>query len=90
MTKQKALESNLINVVVLGSVYTVYLVVHLGWPAQGYYDACGFCFYLQILQAHCKVLYRRKQQCILWSRAQTLKLVCDKTRAHRNLFYVLL
>ncbi len=22
------------------------LVVHLGWPAQGYYDACGFCFLL--------------------------------------------
>ncbi len=45
MTKQKVLESNLICVT--KALFTqCTLVVHLGWPAQGYYDTCGFCFLL--------------------------------------------
>ncbi len=28
------------------SLYTVYFGCALCWPAQGYYDACGFCFLL--------------------------------------------
>ncbi len=47
MTKQKALESNLICGSYLESkaLFTqCTLVVHFGWPAQGYYDACGFYF----------------------------------------------
>ncbi len=51
MTNQKALESNLIcgTCIYLESkaLFTqCILVVHLGWPAQGYYDACGSCFLL--------------------------------------------
>ncbi len=44
-TQQKALESNLIcGTKALFTQCT--LVVQLGWPAQGYHDACGFCFLL--------------------------------------------
>ncbi len=38
------------------------LVVHLGWPAQGYYDACGFCFLLTNFAQSCKVLYDQAQR----------------------------